>query len=364
MTTPRRWTTALTALFLGLPASARAQAVQAPVEAPAAGAAGLTTREAIEAEFRRDLIRIETARIDRLAALAAGQPKDEAARTYEEVFRFAMASGLYNQAEPVAERVLRSGEAPPEVALLAELVNIVAEANRGAYQESLDSLSAAIRTRDAAAKGDPAAKAARILPLSARLALVNVYTQRLIQSAQYDVARRALTMIRDSSGEPALKSLASGRLAQIDLIGKPAPAIAGTSVDGKPVALADFKGQVVLIVFWASWCLPNVEEAGRLAAIEDAYRARGFRILGINLDTMQDGGVPAGSVLPNVRRFLLDHNVRWPNLINGPGAADYARAFGVTEIPANVLIGRDGTVLQLDLGRANLEATVAKALGG
>jgi hypothetical protein len=78
---------------------------------------------------------------------------------------------------------------------------------------------------------------------------------------------------------------------------------------------------------------------------------------------MQDGGVPAASVMPNVRRFLLDYNVTWPNLINGPGEADHARAFGVTDIPANVLIGRDGTILQLDLKGANLEASVAKALG-
>ncbi len=173
-----------------------------------------------------------------------------------------------------------------------------------------------------------------------------------------------LSMIRDNAREPALKSLAQGRLAQIDLVGKPAPPIAGTSVDGKPVGLADFKGDVVLVVFWATWCLPNAEEADRLAAIESAHRARGFHVLGVNLDTMQDGGLPLETVLPNIRRFLLDHNVRWPTLINGPGAADYAKVYGVTEIPSNVLIGRDGKVLQLDLNAANIEASIAKAVGG
>ena len=59
--------------------------------------------------------------------------------------------------------------------------------------------------------------------------------------------------------------------------------------------------------------------------------------------------------MPNIRRFLLDHNVRWPNLINGTGAHDYAKAYGVTEIPTNVLIGRDGNVIHLDLSRKNLE---------
>ena len=365
MTISRRWTTALASLMLTLPITSRAQQVQPPAEAPPAQAGGLATREAIEAEFRRDLIRVERARIERLAALAASQPKAEAAKTYEELFRFTMASGLYNEAEPVAERVIRSGGVPAEVAVLAELVNIVAEANRGAYQESLDSLSAAIQIGEAAAKADPGARAGDVvLPLPARLSLVNVYTQRLIQAGQYDVARRALALIRDSAREPALKSLAEGRLAQIALVGKPAPPIAGTTVDGKPVRLADYKGDVVLVVFWASWCLPNVEEAGRLASLESAYRDKGFRVLGINVDTMQDGGVPAASVMPSVRRFLLDYNVTWPNLINGPGEADYAKAFSVRDIPANVLIGRDGTILRLDLSGANLTETVTKTLGG
>ena len=360
MMTPRRWTTAVAALIAITPAAARAQQVQAhavPASAP-------TTREAIEAEFRREMARAERGRIERLAALAAGQPKDEAAKTYAELFRHAIATGLYDAAEPVAERLIRSGEATPDVAFMAELVNIVAEADRGAYQESLDSLAAAIQTREAADKADPRARARRTLPISSRLRLASIYVERLIQTGHYDVARRALTMIRDAAREPALKSLAEARLAQVDLVGRPAPPVAGTTVDGKPLRLADFKGDVVLVVFWATWCVPNAEQAERLGVFEASHRGKGFRIIGINLDMMQDGGVPAEMVMPNVRRFLVDHNVRWPNLVNGPGDRDYARAYGVTEIPANALIGRDGTVLRLDIGEADLETALAKAVGG
>ena len=60
-------------------------------------------------------------------------------------------------------------------------------------------------------------------------------------------------------------------------------------------------------------------------------------------------------VMPNIRRFILDHNVRWPNLVNGTGAQDYAKAYGVSDIPANVLIGRDGKVAHLDLTAKNLD---------
>jgi peroxiredoxin len=169
-------------------------------------------------------------------------------------------------------------------------------------------------------------------------------------------------MIRDSTKEPALKSLAESRLIQLDLLGKPAPAISGTSIDGNAVSLDQYKGNVVLVVFWASWCLPCAEEARRLEALSARVQPQGFRIIGINLDTLQDGGAPVETVMPAIRRFLLDHNVRWPNLINAPGDRDYAKAYGVTEIPANVLIGRDGKVLHLDLSRSNLEAAIGQAL--
>jgi hypothetical protein len=67
--------------------------------------------------------------------------------------------------------------------------------------------------------------------------------------------------------------------------------------------------------------------------------------------------------MPNIRRFLLEHNVRWPNLVTGEGARDYASAYGVTEIPTNVLIGRDGRVVHLDLSRKKLADVIARAVG-
>ena len=85
--------------------------------------------------------------------------------------------------------------------------------------------------------------------------------------------------------------------------------------------------------------------------------------MGINLDLQQDGGQKLETVLPNIRRFLLDYNVPWPTLVNGSGDHDFAKAYGVADIPANVLIGRDGTVVQIDLSRRNLEAVITRLLG-
>jgi hypothetical protein len=49
--------------------------------------------------------------------------------------------------------------------------------------------------------------------------------------------------------------------------------------------------------------------------------------------------------------------------VNGSGDRDYAKAYGISDIPANVLIGRDGSVVQIDLSRRNLETVVSRLLG-
>jgi thiol-disulfide isomerase/thioredoxin len=177
------------------------------------------------------------------------------------------------------------------------------------------------------------------------------------------IARKAFRLALDHTQSPALREFLSSRLKRLDLVGKPAPAIQGTDLDGKPFNLADARGKVVLVVFWASWCLPSAAEVEWFQQAVEAYRGRGFEVVGINLDPLQDGGQKLETVMPNIRRFLLDHNVRWPNLVDGSGDKDYARAYGVTDIPANVLIGRDGTVVLLDLVRKNLESVISREVG-
>jgi len=350
-------------LCLAAVGQARAQnqdepAVVKPREARS-GAAGMTI-ESINQAYNDQLLQLEQQRLERLAQLAGTQQPKEAAETYEMLFRLALANNLFHEAEPIADRVLKSPSNPPAVRFLAHTLNIIAEADRGAYEESLADLRKAAGQKAERHEGGPEAAAG--LDTAALLAICEAYYQRLLQGDQFDVARKAFRLLISEADNAAVKGYCSGRLDQLEMIGKSAPAIEGTDLDGKPVSLTNFKGNAVLVVFWASWCLPSSAEIAWLDSVYNKYRERGLRIVGINLDVSPASGMSIESLMPNIKRFVLDHNIRWPNLVNGTGARDYARLYGVTDIPANVLIGRDGTIIHRDLWRKNLDSVIAKAV--
>jgi peroxiredoxin len=325
--------------------------------------AGGSTLQSINDDYNRRLLELERQRLEQMGQLAAKQSPQEAAETYTQLFRLAIVNNLFTEAEPIAEKALKSANPSPLVQFLAHTINVIAAADRGASDESLADLRQALGDKSAGNPPGEVPAPATALDTVELLSLCDAYFQRLVHADQFDAARKAFRLIHDKTENPAVKAFCASRLYQLDLIGKPAPAIVGTDLDGKPVSLAALKGNVVLVVFWASWCLPSSAETAWLDQAYTSHYKRGFRTIGINLDTVQHGGTPLETVMPNIRRFLLDHNVRWPNLINGLGAHDYAKAYGVTEIPSNVLIGRDGTVIHLNLARKNLDSVITRAVG-
>ena len=94
----------------------------------------------------------------------------------------------------------------------------------------------------------------------------------------------------------------------------------------------------------------------------EKYHDKGFVILGVNVDAMHEDVQEAKKVLPLVRRFLVRHRVTWTNLLNGQGAGDFASAYGVEQIPANFLIGRDGKIVAVEQDGESLEQAVIRAL--
>ena len=328
--------------------------VLAQVEAPA-GSPSSPTIESINVEYERELIKVERHRLEQIGKLALSQPKAEAEATLDAYFRLAIAKNLYADAEPTAKRVIESGD--PGVAWLAHLVEIVGLADKEEYEQSLSCLARAIKAKGAESKGAS-------LPVGTKASIIDAYFQRLVQGDQIEVARKAMKMIVETSEVAAIRDLATRRLKQVDLVGKPSPSLVGTDLEGKTWNLDDAKGDVVLVVFWATWCLPNAQEMPWLDYLDRTYRTKGLRVVGVNLDAAQHSSKGAETALPAVKRYLLDYNVTWPTLMNGTGALDHAAAFNVTEIPANVLIGRDGKVSHIDLTGRKLEKAITRSIAG
>lgn len=112
-------------------------------------------------------------------------------------------------------------------------------------------------------------------------------------------------------------------------VGEPAPAFTGYDLEGRRVALADFRGRVVLVNFWASWCAPCRAEFPRLRAVHGERAA----VLGVLYD---DRSEPA-------RAFAQEHGATWPSVVDPQGRI--AAAYGVGPgIPVTWVIDAEGVV--------------------
>jgi len=341
----------------GWASDSRAQATPAPAQAGQG-----ESIDAINADYLKSLDALEIQRMGRLAKLAESTTGEASDNAYIALFQAALSSGHYQAAEPSAEKLIKTGHPSSTIRYLAEVTNILSECDRGAYDDSLTSVARAIK---AAQVIDPKEKQASslVLPRNTRMSILETYYQKLVQAGQFEVARKAFQVVAEGAPDPAIREYAAGRFDRLSRIGKPAPELAGTDLDNKPFRLSDHKGKAVLVVFWASWCIPSGPEAEMLFQLNKEYKDKGLQIVGVNLDSMSDGNDDQTVLINNVKRFLVEHNVPFPNLISGEGATDYAKAFGVTDIPANFLVGRDGTLQHVDLTPSNIDPVIRTVLG-
>jgi peroxiredoxin len=113
---------------------------------------------------------------------------------------------------------------------------------------------------------------------------------------------------------------------------KPAPNFVLKDASGKTVQLKDYRGKVVLLDFWATWCTGCKKEIPWFSEFQGKYGAKGFAVVGVSLD---EGG---WNVL---KPFLSDNKVPYRMLL---GDDSTAREFGITNLPDTFLIDRQGRV--------------------
>lgn len=119
------------------------------------------------------------------------------------------------------------------------------------------------------------------------------------------------------------------------------PALELRDLNGTPQSLAGLRGRIVVVNFWATWCVPCKEEMPLLSAIAAEYGPPGVTVIGANTDAAETAG--------NVPKFLRRTRVSFPVWLGA--STDDMQRFGLgTALPATALLDRDGTVVFRILG--------------
>jgi thiol-disulfide isomerase/thioredoxin len=129
------------------------------------------------------------------------------------------------------------------------------------------------------------------------------------------------------------------------------------SLNGSAVSLEQWRGKVVVVNFWASWCAPCREEIPGLLNVQQKYAAKGLQVVGIAVDTLDNSKSAAGAM-----------GINYPVLIGGIGSVDLTRELGnkTGALPYTIILDRDGALIRSHLGllrQSQLEDMLRPLLG-
>ena len=135
--------------------------------------------------------------------------------------------------------------------------------------------------------------------------------------------------------------------------GKPAPEIDGVDFSGKPLKLSDYRGKVVVLVFWGSWCGPCMREVPHERALAERLKDKPFAVLGVNCD---DDKAAAASAIGAER-------ITWPNWHDGvPGAGPIAERYHIRSFPTLFVIDGQGIIRHKQIAGVGLDKAVDQLL--
>jgi peroxiredoxin len=139
-------------------------------------------------------------------------------------------------------------------------------------------------------------------------------------------------------------------------IGRAAPNFALESLDGHLIRLADFRGKVVLVNFWATWCAPCRVEMPWLVDFSARYRSQGLEVIGISVDD-------TSTDTARIRRFVQEMKVTYPIVRQDDSVS--AAYGGVRFLPQSFFVGRNGKVTAHNFGirsKTDFEADIERSL--
>ena len=126
-------------------------------------------------------------------------------------------------------------------------------------------------------------------------------------------------------------------------------------IDGKPIKMEDYKGKVLLIDFWATWCGPCMHELPNVLEAYKKYHDKGFEILGISFDTDRE----------KFEKVIKEKGMTWRHYFDGKGWGNEIGAlYNVRAIPHTILVGRDGKIAAINIRGERLIEMVRELVEG
>jgi thiol-disulfide isomerase/thioredoxin len=196
------------------------------------------------------------------------------------------------------------------------------------------------------------------------VSIVQVTSMRLDGADDKGIAgmlEKVMPIFEKSDDEQVKKQLAEANLPgmyrRLTLLGKPME-ISGTLLDGKPVDWESYRGKVVLVDFWATWCGPCRAEIPNVLEMYEAYHDKGFDVLGVSLDDTAEAA----------QKYVDENKLPWSSIFsdkeeergwNNPLVGYY----GISGIPTAILVGKDGKVVNMNARGDVLGEELEKLLG-
>ncbi len=191
-----------------------------------------------------------------------------------------------------------------------------------------------------------------------------LYLKATLNAEIFDNATEAIALLKRLKTEFPATQLASRvdqavstlEMQQRFAVGNKFPDFAEVDLQGQPLSVAKYKGKVVLVDFWATWCGPCLAELPNVVQAYKKLHGHGFEIIGVSLDK--------ADAKEKLVTFTKEHEMPWVQFYDGKYWENkLVAAYGIRSIPATFLLDGEGKIIGKDLRGPALEAAVAKALG-